>query len=258
MSKDYDEFIKYIYYEHIEKRLDRHKRDFHHLEDINYHVTKLSRAMQAVRFIRDYASDDSMITHIFTPEMLKGIFDDARDGTHTNRRLVVNTEIADIIQDYFLEIVDGMTVDHFPKEDFEVLRQSGSPDPHREVTAIVHLIKSRKEQLLMRNRDNIRFSQRLIQVTETIEKISASLPKEVSKESKANDTSSKQPPVKRAVFKGLGSIIQGTLMTITNITLATGVWNVPLPAETTSVGAVVSATSGIGMIFTGIGELRGE
>ena len=48
------------------------------------------------------------------------------------------------------------------------------------------------------------------------------------------------------------------LMAITNITLAAGVWIVPLPAETTSVGAVVSATSGIGMIFTGIGELRGE
>jgi propanediol dehydratase large subunit len=38
----------------------------------------------------------------------------------------------------------------------------------------------------------------------------------------------------------------------------TGVWSDPLPVETTSVGEVVSATSGIGMIFTGIGELRGE
>lgn len=255
MSNDYEEFIKYIYYEHIEKRLDRHRRDFHHLENINYNINKLSRAMQAVRFIRDYASDDSVITHIFTSEMLKRIFDDARDGSHANRRLVVDTEIADIIQDYFGEIVDGMTVDHFPKEDFEILRQSGSPDPRREVTAIVHLVKSRKEQLLWRNNDNVRFSHRLIQVTERIEEISESLPKESPK---PNETASKQPVIKRTIFKGLGSIIQGTLMTITNITLAAGVWSVPLPTETTSVGAVVSATSGIGMIFTGIGELRGE
>jgi hypothetical protein len=158
-----------------------------------------------------------------------------------------------------VEIVDGMTVDHFPQEDFEILRQSGSPDPRREVTAIVHLIKSRKEQLLWRNNDNIRFSQRLIQVAERIEKISASLPKEAPQEpTKPNETANKQPPVKRAVFKGLGSIIQGMLMTITNVSLAAGLWTVPLPAETTSVGAVISATSGIGMIFTGIGELRGE
>lgn len=255
MSNEYEEFIKYIYYEHIEKRLDRHKRYFHHFEDISYNVNKLSRAMQAVRFIKDYASDDDDISRVFTPEMLKRILDDARDGTRTNRRLVVDTEIADILQDYFGEIVDGMTVDHFPEEDFEILRQSGSSNPRREITAIIHLIKSRKEQLLWHNNNDVRFSRRLVQATERIEAISESLPKESSK---PNDVASKQPPVKRSVFKGLGSIIQGTLMTVTNITLAAGVWSVPLPPETTSVGAVVSATSGIGMVFTGIGELRGE
>lgn len=255
MSNDYDEFIKYIYHEHIEKRLDKQLRHWHHLDDIGHDVYRLSKAMQAVRFIRDYASDDDDMSRVFTPEMLRRIFDDAKNGSRSNRRLVVDTEIADIIQDYFGEIVDGMTVDHFPQEDFEILRQSGSPDPRREVTAIVHLIKSRKEQLLRRNNDNVRFSHRLVEVTERIEKISASLPKEPIK---PGEPSNKQPAVKRAVFKGLGSIIQGTLMTITNITLAAGVWTVPLPTETTSVGAVVSATSGIGMIFTGIGELRGE
>jgi hypothetical protein len=255
MSNDYEEFVKYIYHEHIEKRLDKHIRHWHHLEDISYNVNRLSRSMQAIRFIRDYASDDDDISRVFTQDMLKRIFDDARNGSHTNRRLLVDTEIADIIQDYFGEIVDGMTVDHFPNEDFEILRQSGSQDPRREITAIVHLVKSRKEQLLWRNNDNVRFSHRLVQVTERIETISKSLPKEPSEPGEKQD---KKPVVKRAVFKGLGSIVQGTLMTITNITLAAGLWSVPLPAETTSVGAVVSATSGIGMIFTGIGELRGE
>jgi hypothetical protein len=231
------------------------KRWHHHLDDFGYEMNRLSNSMRAVRFIRDYANDDDDISRVFTPEMLKRIFDDAKNGSRTNNRLVVDSEIADIIQDYFGEIVDGMTVDHFPQEDFEILRQSGSPDPRREVTAIVHLVKSRKEQILWRNNDNVRFSHRLVQVTERIEKISESLPKEPLK---PNETASKQPAVKRTVFKGLGSIIQGTLMTITNITLAAGVWSVPLPTETTSVGAVVSATSGIGMIFTGIGELRGE
>lgn len=255
MSNDYEEFIKYIYHEHIERRLDNHTRHWHHFEDISYDINRLAKTMQAVRFIRDYASDDDDINRVFTPAMLKRIFDDAKNGSHTNRRLLVDTEIADIIQNYFGEIVDGMTVDHFPKEDFEVLRQSGSQDPRREITAIVHLIKSRKEQLLWRNNDNVRFSHRLVQVTEIIERISSSLPEEPSE---PNEKQVKKPTVKRAVFKGLGSIIQGMLMTITDITLATGVWSVPLPPETTSVGAVVSATSGIGMIFTGIGELKGE
>jgi len=118
MSNDYEEFVKYIYHEHIERRLDRHIRHWHHLEDINYDVNRLSKTMQAIRFIRDYASDDDDISRVFTSAMLKRIFDDARNGSHTNRRLLVDTEIADIIQDYFGEIVDGMTVDHFPKELF--------------------------------------------------------------------------------------------------------------------------------------------
>jgi hypothetical protein len=255
MSSDYEEFIKYIYHEHIEKRLDKHIKHWHHMEDFGYNITRLSRTMRAVRFIRDYAYDDEHVNRIFTPEMLKGIFDDTNGGLHSNNHLVVDTEIADIIEDYFGEIVDGMTVDHFPQEDFEIMRQSGSADPRREITTIVHLVKSRKEQLLWRNNDNVRFSHRLVQVTQRIETMAESLPQ---KPRESDEIGFQKPAVKRSVFKGLGSIIQGTLMTITNITLATGLWSVPLPTETTSVGAVVSATSGIGMIFTGVGELRGE
>jgi hypothetical protein len=252
MSSDYEEFIKYIYYEHIQKRLDKLVRHWHHLDDMSYDLDRLSKSMQAVRFIKDYANDDEDVNRMFTPEMLKRVFEDAKKGSQMNKRFAVDTEVADIIQDYFSEIVDGMTVDHFPPEDFEILRKSGSTDPRREVTAIIHLMKSRKERLLQRNNDNVRFSTRLVQVTDRIERISASLPKEGPQPNEI------PPAIKRAVFKGLGSIIQGTLMTITNISLAAGLWSVPLPTETTTVGAIVSATSGIGMIFTGIGELRGE
>lgn len=255
MSNEYEEFIKYIFYEHIDKRLSERIRHWHHLEDASYHVHELSRSMRAVRFIKDYARDDDDISRIFAPEMLKRTFDEIRNGAKFNNYLVVDTEIADVIQDYFWEIVDGMTVDYFPREDFEVLQESGSSDPRREVIAIVHLIKSRKEQLVRRNSNDIRFSQRLVQVVECVEKISKSLPTEPPQ---LNEPTAKQAAVKRAVFKGIGSIVQGTLLTITNITLAAGLWGVALPPETTSVGAVVSATSGIGMVLTGIGELRGE
>jgi hypothetical protein len=93
MSNDYEEFIKYIYYEHIDKRLNKRLRDWHHLEDISYSANRLSRSMQAVRFIRDYAGDDDDISRVFTPEMLKRIFDDAKNGSHANKRLVVDTEL---------------------------------------------------------------------------------------------------------------------------------------------------------------------
>lgn len=35
--------------------------------------------MQAIRFIKDYAIDDDDISQVFTPNMLKRIFGDARN-----------------------------------------------------------------------------------------------------------------------------------------------------------------------------------
>ncbi len=170
-----------------------------------------------------------------------------------NNELVVDTGIADVIQDYFGEIVDGMSVDHFPKEDFEVLEQAGSSDSRREIIALVYLIKSRKEQLIRESRQ-VRFSQTLGEVAQRVERIENTFSQEPPKPNQSN----KKTAVKRATFKGIGSIAQGALMTMTNITLAAGLWSVPFPPETASLGAVVSATTGIGTILTGIGELRGE
>ncbi len=48
------------------------------------------------------------------------------------------------------------------------------------------------------------------------------------------------------------------MLTIVDTTLIAGMWTIPLPLETKTVGAIVSITSGIGSILTGYGELRGE
>jgi len=252
MNSDYEEFIKYIFDEHIRPRLRRMGHWMHFRQDAEYEIDRLSKSMRTLRLIKDYTESDDDISRTFTPEMLNRTLENIYHGVRFNNRLVADTEIADIIQDYFGEIVDGMSVDHFPNEDFEVLQQSGSPNPRREVTAIVHLIKSRKEQFI-RGGDNVRFSRRLVQTSERIEKIWKSFPVEPPQSGEPSS-----PAIKRATFKGIGSIVQGALITATDISLAAGWWSVPLPPETTSVGAVVSATSGIGMILTGIGELRGE
>ena len=255
MSNDYEEFIKYVFYEHIHKSLtnvqERWRMHFEH--EFEHRLLRLTRATRALRFIKDYAENDEDISRSFTLEMVKETIRSVKHGVQMNNELVVDTGIADVIQDYFGEIVDGMSVDHFPKEDFEVLQQAGSSDSHREIIALVYLIKSRKEQLIRESRQ-VRFSQSLGEVAQRVERIENTFPQEPAKPNQLN----KKPVVKRATFKGIGSIAQGALMTMTNITLAAGLWSVPLPPETTSLGAVVSATTGIGTILTGIGELRGE
>lgn len=255
MSDTYNEFIKYLFNEYLSKKLDKRRINRHRLEDgYDREIENLQRSMRAIRFIKDYARDDEEVLKIFTPEMIENLIRSVRYGVQINNDLVVDTEIIDILQDYFEEIVDGMTVDHFPQEDIEVLRQAGSIDPRQEIIALIHIIKSRKEQFLFRNNDNLRYKSRLEEIPEQIERIEKSF---VSRQ-RPNSTTEKKPAIKRSIFKGLGSIIQGTLLTITDITLVAGFWGVPLPTETTSVGAVVSITTGIGTIFTGIGDLRGE
>lgn len=257
-KSEYEEFVEHVFHEHIENRLARIRSRImrHRLDDeLQYHVDELSKAIRAIRLIKEYADDDETISRSFTPEMLDRTLSRVEQGTRFNNRVVAETEIVDVIQDYFGEIVEGMKVDHFPKEDFEILRQSGSADPRREVVAMIHLVKSRKERFIQESR-NVRFGQRLTQGVERIEEIRKALPKEPP--SKQNEPSRRNNVVRRATFKGIGSIAQGAMLTITDLTLAAGLWSVSLPVETTTVGAVVSATTGVGMILTGIGELRGE
>lgn len=256
MSSAYEEFIQHIYYEHIEKHLAPWKRrHWHHLDDLGYEISELTRSLRAIRFVQNYAQDDEHFGGVLTPETHQNILDRIKYGLQSNNRIVVDTGVADVLQDYLKEIVEGMTVKLFPQADFDVLREAGSADARREIAAIVYLMKSRKENWI-RFKNDYRFSRRLKEAGEEIERVAATLPKESpNSQVQKND---RPVTVKRAVFKGIGSIGQGALLTLTDVSLLAGMWGTGLSAETTTVGAVISITSGIGMILTGVGELRGE
>lgn len=256
MNNTYEEFIKHIYYEHIEKRLVPWKRrHWHHLDDFGYEISELTRSLRAIRFLQDYAGSGDDLDGILTPETLKNVVERIKYGVQNNNRIVVDTGVADVLQDYLKEIVEGMTAEHFPQVDVDVLRESGSSDAKREIVAMVYLLKSRKEDWI-RFKSDYRFSRKLVQAREEVEKVAATLSQDSPnvKEQRID----RPATVKRAVFKGIGSIGQGSLLTLTDVSLLAGMWGTSISAETTTVGAVISITSGIGMILTGVGELRGE
>lgn len=253
-NESFEEFVRYIYRDHLERKLmDERRRHFHFLEEWSYFIPRLTRAMHALRFIEGYFDEHEDIIGSLTPEMVDKTLDAVENGVRQNNRMTVETGIADVIQDYFAEIVSGMNVEHLPAEDLAVLAQSGSRDPHREATAIVHLLKSRKERLL-RDSQEIRFSGRLERAAELI----AQRRKEPRVMTNEPTNTKVKAPVNRRWFKGIGTICQGTLLSLTNISMAAGWWGIPLPIETKTVGAVISITSGIGTMLIGIGELRGE
>ncbi len=256
MSNEYEEFIKYIFYEHIQKRLTnvRELARFRHEREFESQIARLIRASLAARFIKDYAESDEDIAHSFTPAMLKETVREVRYGVEINNSFVADTGIADIVQDYFGEIVDGMSIDYFPNEDLNVLQQSGSVDAHREIVAMIYLLKARKEQVILDGRQH-RFGQELKETAARLKRIEDSISEQPAR---PNQPPNREQPVKRAIFKGIGQIAQGALMSIVDVTAAAGLWSAPLPPETTSIGAVVSIAGGIGTILMGVGELRGE
>lgn len=71
-------------------------------------------------------------------------------------------------------------------------------------------------------------------------------------------TKEELPKKSRRWFKGLGQIGRGAALSIGDIALAVGTLHLPVSPETQTWGSLVSATTGIGMIFNGIGELRNE
>lgn len=92
----------------------RHRLD----DELQHHIDELSKAIRAIRLIREYAEDDETINRSFTPEMLNRTLSRVEQGTRFNNRIIVETEIVDIIQDYFGEIVEGMKVNSFPERGF--------------------------------------------------------------------------------------------------------------------------------------------
>ncbi|CAG0992144.1 hypothetical protein ANRL3_02850 [Anaerolineae bacterium] len=241
MNKRYEAFIKHIYAEYIAPRLISKQKDLSPNEP-NERVEQLTQAIQELRGINRRPSEQAYGQPVLSMEKGQEIFNAVKSAMAFNNDLVGENEIADVIQDYFLEILDGIEVDSFPEADFDVLRKSGTSDPKLEIDAMAYVVRSRKRQILNRNKGS--FSKQLLQAGNIIEEQYAII--------------ERSPEKKRAIFKGMGSIAQGAVLSIVDSTVAMGLWPVPLSVETTTLGVVASITTGIGTILIGIGELRGE
>jgi hypothetical protein len=168
------------------------------------------------------------------------------EGLNLNRRFVVETGIAEVIEEFFEEIVDGMDPSDIPEQDIEALRISGSTNPINELHLSMIRLKKKREVIMRRNKEGS-ISVTVKQCEERVQRR-----KEQVKESNSN-----RPPKKR-IFKGLGSICKGSMLTVVDVSLVAGMWPLGLSVETTTVGAVVSITTGLGDILNGVGEMRGE
>ena len=86
-----------------------------------------------------------------------------------------------------------------------------------------------------------------------------SIEKEFEKFRNSKQDRNGEPPKRsRRWFKGFGQIGQGAALSIANVALAIGAIHFPVSPETQTWGALASVATGIGTVFTGVGELRNE
>ncbi len=249
-KEEWNELVKGICNHEIRPRLGRIFGKYHPLEWFErfpFAYRWFFLATRTIGFINENFDDEHDLTKVFNKEYLDNILDNLKWGVEQNNHLVLQSGISDVVEEFWDEIVDGMDISDIPEADFDALREAGSHDPKSEVHVSVIRVKKLKISTGYNSKESsLRYS---LEKSESI----VQRKKEILKESNSNN-----PPTKRKIFKGLGGICRGTILTAVDVGLLAGFWPVPLSPDTTTVGAVTSMITGIGDIMIAVGELRGE
>ncbi len=248
-EQQYQAFVENLYYEYLQDRfvgLDR--RLALAAPEAGSAVSGLTSALRRIRLL-SRPSSPGPSTVVMGPALLD-VITDMEPGVRFNNRLLVDTGVADTIEDYFTEIVDGMEAEHFPEIDVDLLREAGSTDARREIVALVYIVKARKQRIAA-GPSGMHFAERLREVESIL----------AQRRAEATGPTPAPPRIERPgqTWKGLGEICKGAILTLGDVGLAAGLFSVaPVVAPITAVGAVGSTATGIGTIFEGISTLKGE
>jgi len=256
-KEEYHSFLEYIHNEYIRKRIHRigryldHPKMWHHWE---YEWPRLKKALHIIDYIQTHCDDVNDIYNTFHIDRLRRTIDEIEDGVRWNNRLAREIGLLDALDQYFAEIIAGLDIDDFPEEEYDMLKDFGFHNPKSDLQGIIYLLK-------IRHKNDVSWQKEKIQVSRELERtveILSSAKKDFKTSNEEKDTIVEPPKKSRRWFKGLGKIGQGAAISIGDICLAAGILKFPVSPETQTWGALVSATTGVGMVLDGIGEIRGE
>jgi hypothetical protein len=253
---EYTEFMSYLFERYVRPRLPRVRRhlDHHMKDDFHYHLSQAERSARILRFIESECDDDGDIYGTFKVERLARVISDTRYGLSFSNRITEEGGFLDAYESHETEILEGLQPDHLPKEDKEILRDTGSINPDAELRGLVYLAKARVRNVKRQNRE-VSIRQELKNCEQELDQAEQKFRKGLEmKEPELNQI----PKKSRRWFKGVGQIAQGSALSIADVALAIGVLKLPVSAETQSWGALASVATGIGTLLNGVGDLRNE
>ena len=254
-DQEYREFLTSLFERYVRPRLPRVRRRLHHRgpmggEEWCHRLEQAQRVSHVLRYIEAYCDDDSEIYWTFTPERLTRTVSDTRCSLQFSGQMAEEAGFLDAFEAHADDILSGLQPQHLPEADRELFREMGSPNPDLELRAVVLRAKAYRERL---RQDSREFPVRQ-QLKHAGERMSEA--QEEFKKTWREDKAEQQVPKSRRWFKGLGQIAQGAALIIADVALAAGVF--PVSPETRTWGAVASASTGIGSVLSGVGDLRNE
>lgn len=254
-NDEYQSFLKYVFHEYIEKRLPRLRRYFDHpkmCHEWEYEWRRLKRALHLLKYIQDVCDDTDDIYSTFHLDRLRRAIGEVQDGVRWHNRLANEGGFFDAWDSHFEEIIEGVCVELIPEAEFELMKELGFTEPKTDLEGIMYVVKKRAV-IKRKNIENLRVSSRVKNVVEDLSHAQKDF-----QEPKEEEPKQEVPKKERRWFKGIAQIGQGAALSIGDIALAVGTLKFPVSPEAQTWGALVSATTGVGMIFNGIGEWRGE
>ena len=250
---EYRAFLEYLFNEYIRDRIPRLRRYWDHRRGDRwaYEQERLRRALNLLRYIDSHCYNPDEVYRTFRIDRIRRLIDEVEDSVSFHNRIADEAGFLDCFDSHFDEILAGLGVEYFPEGELDILRETGSLNPRSDLQGIVYMLKVRQKER--------RFSSENVRVSRQLDAVKDRLALEEKEFSDVSEEQEKDKPKKsRRWFKGLGQIGQGVALSIGNIALAIGGLDLPVSPETQTWGALVSATTGVGMVFTGFGELRGE
>jgi hypothetical protein len=256
-DEEYRAFLTVLFRRHVQPRLPRVRRRFHHhmMEEWQYHLDQAERSARVLRYIENYCEDGDDVYGTFTLDRLASAVHETRYGLEFSNRAVDESGLLDAYELHVGEILSGLQPHHLPEIEKDVLRDMGSPDPEAELAELVFRARAdRNRSAAMRQEVSVR--QQLRNIEEQVAKAGQEF--DELRKSQAEPEPKEFPKKSRRWFKGLGQIGQGAALSIANVALAVGAIHFPVSLETQTWGVVASVATGIGTVLGGVGDLKNE
>lgn len=237
-SNEYSGFLRHLYFTYLEKKINR-SSVFSRIEEWNKIRSDYLSALSEIRMLQHWINRREYPSIADTAYgILNNAMPPLRDGMRITNDLILDTELADELDEYWETILENTEAEDFPPEDLEALRQSGSIDPLDEIRFYLLLLRGHKDFL----RQQLRSDDLIGDVTFLQSILSENRPKEVK--------------AQKRWFKSFAGIGSGCLLFITDIANATMQIKASHPVDCE--GFIVSISNGLLIALNGYGEFKGE